>query len=73
MPTHEAGLPHDTMTAHSQFKALGTLTGASYQVFHHSFYLFLGHIYILRGAFQGDLVLAFRKLDVNLPHKNKGQ
>lgn len=61
------------MTAHPQFKALGTLTGASYQVFHHSFDLFLGHIYILRGAFQGDLVLAFCKLDVNLPHQNKGQ
>lgn len=47
---------------------------APYQVFHHGFDLLLGHIYVLRGAFQGDLVLALGELDVNLPQqRRKGQ
>ena len=45
--------------------------GAPYQVLDHGFDLFLGHVYILRGAFQGDPVLALCELDVDLPHQNK--
>ena len=45
--------------------------GAPYQVFDHGYKLFLGHVYLLCGAFQSDLVLTFRELDVNLPHQNE--
>lgn len=47
--------------------------GAPYQVLDHGFDLFLGHVYILCGAFQGDPVLALRELDVDLPHQNKSR
>lgn len=45
------------------------------QIFDHAFDLLLGHADILRGAFQSDLVLPFRELNVNLWHllSNLGQ
>lgn len=45
----------------------------TYQVFDHSFNLFLGYIHILCGALQGDLVLTFCELNVNLPDQNEGR
>lgn len=48
-----------------------TRKGAPYQVFDHGFDLFLGHVYILCGAFQGDLVLTLCELDVHLPQQNQ--
>lgn len=48
-----------------------TCKGAPYQIFDHGFDLFLGHVYVLCGAFQGDLVLPLCELDVHLPQQNQ--
>lgn len=42
-----------------------------HQVPDHAFDLLLGQVDILCGAFQGDLVLSFGELNVNLPHQDK--
>lgn len=48
-------------------RARGALEGAPYQVLHHGFDLLPGHVHVLRGAFQRDLVFALCELNVNLP------
>lgn len=50
--------------------ALGAWLGTPHQVLDHGLDLLLGHADVLRGAFQRDLVLALRELDVDLPHQH---
>lgn len=69
-PAHRGSAGSTGIRAPHSSGTCGPRRGA-YQVLDHGFDLFLGHADILRGALQGDPVLALCELDVNLPCRSE--